>query len=179
MINYSKLFKEDVTNFKLKYMEEDKYYTPNVEELYCGYICQRLSENIWEDYICGNWHCAHDQDKDPLATSCVTLQYHNNKPWVRTKFLDKSDIESLGWINFHEGNRWSINQPILFICEKDNMMMSFDPKEYIIGISVKDPCKNLKGDKEVYDYPPSVGMFRGYCKSINELKIIMRFLKIN
>lgn len=97
---------------------------------------------------------------------------------IRVKYLDKEDIESLDWTNFHKNDMWRKDLPETFFAEIKNVMAGFDFENHIFWCTVKDPTKSLDGLKDEYDYPPKVGMFRGYIKNKSELKILMKQLNI-
>ena len=159
----------------------EKYYTPDIEDLYIGYECEifeRLAfspEKIWQKYICGDTHCAYDESFDPLYQQSVVLVYENNTPWVRTKYLDKSDIESLGW-NHTGGQLMSVGRKdfetkfhlLQFYCARvDNIGLS------TIKIMTKED-DFVMGSYRGYDRV----LYDGECKSINELKKIMQWFNI-
>lgn len=69
-----------------------KYYTPTIDEFYIGFEYERYIDSSWEelifdiDYEDENWN-------DLFHTNfCIA----NNT--VRVKYLDKTDIESLGFV---------------------------------------------------------------------------------
>lgn len=136
----------------------NKYYTPNVEDLYGGYECEILKDfysDEWIKYICGKTTCYHDQSSDPLVCQNVFLEYQNNKPYVRTKCLDKEDIEKCGWKMV-----WGEAQCSTFTIE-DMILTKFNDNRILI------------------DYSKNRRLFDGECKSINELRKIMGYLNIN
>lgn len=78
-------------------IEDKKYYTPTIEEFHIGFKYEFMNGNLWEesemtiqDYKCsgadyeiqGSWF------EEELLGGIRT---------VRVKYLDKEDIESLGW----------------------------------------------------------------------------------
>lgn len=72
---------------------EDKYYTPEMKEFHPDFEFQYKNDDGWQDCILGKNDLDHPelrQYKDDLMkiahASC------------RVKFLDKEDIEILGWI---------------------------------------------------------------------------------
>jgi len=77
---------------------ESKYYTPDIEELYVGFECEHTT----------NMSAFEINDTDRIYNSLLIIHelcdYINwsldeglNK-FVRVKYLDQEDIESLGWI---------------------------------------------------------------------------------
>lgn len=85
---------------------ESKYYTPSIEEFHVGfeyevfqkgqpynadYPLQEVTEPIWETYKIPDPFVGYRVDK--LLESCE----------VRVKYLDREDIESLGFENTDEG----------------------------------------------------------------------------
>ncbi len=72
---------------------KDKYYTPEAGELTIGMEVELLhSTNGWVKYI--------NPDIKPLDANSL-------KEGVRVKFLDREDIESLGWkLQYSENTMW-------------------------------------------------------------------------
>ena len=74
---------------------ESKYYTPDISEFYVGFEFEQIeivgksgySEEDWVTNICTPGFGAFDEDIDSLDDG-----------YIRVKYLDKSDIESLGFI---------------------------------------------------------------------------------
>ena len=71
--------------------EEAKYYTPTIEEFRVGF------EYEWSDNFprkIKNWRKALLNER---IYSLVIEEYKKNNQLIRVKYLDKEDIESLGW----------------------------------------------------------------------------------
>lgn len=140
---------------------ENKYYTPDIEDLRVSYICQnRLTGKGWLDL--------EILRKDALFISSFVKDLEIGN--LRTKYLSKEDIESEGWVKITSAlnkypNAW----------EKENHFLLFYPtKDNQIEIVMKDVTKD--------DYLENTSNGRGFagkCKSINELKIIQKLLNIN
>jgi hypothetical protein len=73
---------------------EDKYYIPSIEEFYVGFEYEGLV-----DY--------NVNDTTWVSKTCNNFMWHSNELWkllmkninsFRVKYLDREDIESLGWI---------------------------------------------------------------------------------
>jgi len=124
---------------------EKEYYTPTIGDLYFGYQFEYLT-------ISGEWvkHKFNGADMQ-LIQNCFTEG--NNKDTVRTKYLCKQDIIDLGFI-----------QDICFL--------------YMYKIPNTDLYFQLdKQTKEViissYSEEDNT-VFKGKCKSKNELKKLMK-----
>lgn len=93
---------------------ENKYYIPEIEELYVGFECEILSsygyqKGVWpkvlrEDTLTG-FELA--EIKDILRTT--------NGTSIRVKYLDQEDIESLGWEFVEEKIHYTFKQKDLFL----------------------------------------------------------------
>lgn len=78
-------------------MEENKYYTPEIEELYIGFECEffnHMQGKEWEKEVC---------DADTLSIALDTWE-HGTVKWgddfsqtFRVKYLDKEDLIELGF----------------------------------------------------------------------------------
>lgn len=134
----------------------DKYYIPEIEELHVGYECEIYS-NKWNSYIIPDkmYFLADNTENNTGGFNNFIFPILIKNAEIRTKYLDKEDIESLGW-NFdaykEDDYKYYLNSYILYFPYAD--------EEPIL-------IKDQKGT-----------LFYGECKSINELKTIMRLLKI-
>lgn len=150
-------------------LEQDKYYTPTIEEFHVGFeyeIIDLSSNNYQEDESKCKW------DKKIIEESNFYSSYKENslfesvlsyldKNRIRVKYLDKQDIESLGFkfltkvkekASAYQLDNWSLyndeNCELKIVKLNTNSILGYD----------------------VY--------FNGYCKSINELRKILEFLNI-
>ena len=79
----------DVIIYILNNMETNKYYTPSIEEFYVGFEFEILNRGIeWSKTYYGSSRLA-------LLESSISELI--NKDYIRVKYLDSSDIESLGF----------------------------------------------------------------------------------
>jgi hypothetical protein len=76
---------------------EDKYYTPSIEEFHIGfeYEHRENDRHSWQKYILCAQNIDCDNDGCPEPESPFTYQGINEN--FRVKYLDKKDIESLGF----------------------------------------------------------------------------------
>lgn len=70
---------------------ENKHYTPEIEEFYVGFEYQHWCESKWKNTKVYGW-----SDFEDIAYS-IPLNT------IRVKYLDKEDIESLGWTEYTHG----------------------------------------------------------------------------
>ena len=75
-------------------MESNKYYTPEIEEFHVGFEY----EFRHEDYIDNGWKRYDSPEFNHEREDCVPFN-SNKLNEFRVKYLDQSDIESLGWID--------------------------------------------------------------------------------
>lgn len=133
---------------------ENKYYTPNIEDFHIGYCnYEILSEYIWTK-------------QPPLDNSYDFNEVYNlfnegKNNFIRVKYLDIQDIESLGWVESQPLNNFDDVE--LNYYKKENYSLLFYEKLNYIFIS---DIKNYNA------------LFKGTCKSINELRKIMKWLNI-
>lgn len=139
------------------------YYTPELEDLRVGYIRQLKDipppENDWVDDVMSVYSCMEKEEEWLKEGS------------IRTKRLDKEDIESLGWVEIPTIYGEAFKYKFLY----KNYVLDFDP-EYgkNIGIKLKSPF----GERSLY-YEHRIVIYYGNCPSINELKFLMKLLNIN
>lgn len=127
---------------------ENKYYTPEKEDIRVGYECQ-VQEIEFAQWI------------NQIITKDWTLEGSNIYEYlewnnVRTKYLDKEDIESLGYNQILDSE--------CFIDSNRKLLLTFFKECNKITIFRKNgPIKVL---------------FKGTCKSKNELITIQKLLGI-
>ena len=154
--------------------EISKYYTPEIKDLYIGYICETPQGTIGK----GKWKTTIINSQLDWWKICdLSLP-------IRTKYLDKKDIESLGWIDITErliNKEWLVKFPntrkkFEIITELDNRWLILYPNHTIAIVAI-DICKEM--DKGTINYDSNSSReYQGECKSINELKLLMKWLKI-
>lgn len=149
-----------------------KYYTPEKEDFYYGYLYEHQCDEDKERWIqiISNGDVENELVKQPLLEGMI-----------RTKFLDISDIESLGW-KFQEiikGSfrieKYSISNTKIQGCDFDTwytLQVDFRYKEPAIRIYTE-----FRGGM-IYT-ESSTCIYNGKCKSINEFKKIIQWLEIN
>lgn len=115
---------------------ENKYYTPTIEEFHTGFEYETFVEdkNIWskETFYLNKSHID--------LVYFVSLIGKENVPKVRVKYLDKEDIESLGFRveqkplgSWHEGE--------FDVYNKDPELMDFEFE----NINPADPTISIQG----------------------------------
>ena len=106
---------------------KNKYYTPEIEEFCVGfeYEIQDIENAQWGVCICTPGFGAFDDDIDNLEDDRI-----------RVKYLDKEDIESLGWIFDKTSNKsqWKFH--------KNNIMLYYRSESKEIGFFTIDPSKS-------------------------------------
>lgn len=165
--------------------EQNKYYTPDISELHVGYECELSLQSSTGWYIFDfsgetptefipfpdgpfrYWSKVPIIEKEDLFNPGREIQVFidalkDNR--VRTKYLDKEDIESCGW---EENN-------ILKNNERNGYRKMFSNGAYFLA---HYPEKNIVWIQEMKTNF-GVTVFKGECKSINELRKIMQRLKI-
>ncbi len=134
------------------------YYTPEVEDMYLGYKyeqCHNDYEDIWtKEIVTRDWS---PQDAE------ISIDHGG---LIRTKYLDREDIESLGWILVAEE------------LKQYSHWCNFESKDWELSVQLNDKYfprhLNLSGRKHC----SWKGNIKIDCKSINELKILMKWLDI-
>jgi len=79
-------------------MEENKYYTPELNEFYVGFEYESFNEEykIWEKKVFPNdYICTESEDSPDL----VELFYSSLKD-TRVKYLNREDIKDLGFSHY-------------------------------------------------------------------------------
>lgn len=156
---------------------ENKYYTPDITDLFIGYELEYkniMQENIFKPEVC-------EQDMLNIAYSIweendyiETFENH-----IRTKYLDKEDIEKEGWV-FNQHGRGGL----LFSSPKNpHVRIEGDKFIYEEGYSAEYTYSLLLRDSKKIEISRYIEfknevIYKGDCPSINELRKIMKYLGI-
>lgn len=159
--------------------EKTKYYIPNIEDLFVGYQCEQfmniisaggeIADNKWFPMKLG---LSSLRIGDFKADD--VLYYKHNPETIRTLYLTKEDIEKEGWKNpevYRDGgtllySKKSKNRSYELTFRGENFMT---PSREIIITEVRKMMDRLIRDK----------IFKGECKSINELRKLQTWLNIS
>jgi hypothetical protein len=138
----------------------DKYYTPEIEEFYVGF---EYETSYLQDY--DTWK-KEVLEKDDVGYFHSIYFGDAVSTEFRVKYLDKEDIESLGW--FHKYDDFSFGE---FIKSKNeevdyHLTFDYDNKSLIVGLYNSE-------DTEFYD-----NIFIGNIKNKSELKKLLKQLQI-
>jgi len=72
-------------------MEDNKYYIPSINEFFIGFKYERLIIDNWKSFTMTDVPLFID-------TNAKVLKELLEDKWIRVKYLDKEDIESLGFV---------------------------------------------------------------------------------
>lgn len=149
-------------------METNKYFTPDIEEMFVG--CEFEMHDTW-----GDWKkliLTEDLLKNPM----VSLGSGNERaPWYwkfRVPYLTKEQIETEGWkyIAIY-GTDKNDNCTLIFEKSNDNHKYELSFHNYNTSILIEQLRKTV--DKTVREK-----FFKGKCKDINTLRKICKLLGI-
>lgn len=129
-------------------MIESKYYTPEIEEFYVGFEYEILNykTNNFEKII-------YPADYIEANIKPIQLLEYIKRGSMKVKYLDKEDIESLGWKYLNKNETF---------CYGVNEEWGLSHVKNIIEITYYGECN-----------------FNGIIKNKSELKKLMKQLQIN
>lgn len=153
---------------------QNKYYTPTIEEFHVGFEYERLAydEDPKGKHVTVKYPCEYIEYQQRLSALEESLK--TPKFGIRVKYLDQSDIESLGWE--YRSPDWTCPHLLWFTklnyksikSNKTDGNILFNPKDGWVLIS------------EEYDSSDeNKTRFAGYIKNKSELKVLMKQLGIN
>jgi hypothetical protein len=131
-------------------MKDKYYYTPTIEEFHVGFDYEWLRNTEWINFNIYNH----------IELMAILKAYREGKfEGIRVKYLDQSDIESLGWVN---GETHGVSGLVFNYGDKnDNWQIypNYDVQFYAI-------------------YSITGIIFQGFIKNKSELKKLMQQLDI-
>lgn len=159
-------------------MEENKYYTPEITEFHVGFEYEvKGSNNIEFTWFKTTYeNDLVNKTDDNFSINLSRFMYRLNHQTIRVKYLDKEDIESLGF-KYHELHNldYTVKQSILLFnrliySERDNkeieVKINYNTRNNwcLIYQSVNDDLDNTR--------------FSGYIKNKSALKQLLKQLGI-
>ena len=130
-------------------MEENKHYTPEIEEFHVGFEFERASVDC--NWIINEWN------KEVVNTNTCLKIIEKHIGFQRVKYLDKEDVENMGWKSHKEIQHY-------YKSPCDN---------FILRIKYEGVCIY------VYDeYTVDKLIFEGIIKNKTELKKLLKQLRI-
>ena len=145
-------------------MEKEKYYTPEIEDIRVGYECEMESSWGWQK---GKWpEILMTDTLSGFHVQKVGALKATNTGSLRVPYLTVEQIEAEGWIKVND------NTFVITSMKSDK----FDSNvEYSLTFNRPrlTPYINIDGADA------DSSCYRGMCKSINELRTIMKLLRIN
>lgn len=147
---------------------DNKYYTPTIEEFHVGFEFEKYDSRqaIYVDEGVTNWH-KHKYDTKSIRLSQIGS--HLFERTIRVKYLNKEDIESLGWV-YEKDLRDEYD-----ICFKKGSMI-LEYTELIKAIRIYYLVE--ASDDADFSYKRAEIIFSGTIKNKSELKRLMKQLGI-
>jgi len=149
-------------------MENNKYFTPDIEDLCVGYECE--INNIhgkWES-ITITFTNSNSFYKTDLAEVCLLVE----DKYVRVPYLTKEQIEAEGWEYKNRSTDLWFERKQIFLRKDgyhlENIKLQYGLHDYRLKISFV-----YVGDDE-----ESTGAYLGECKDINTFRKIIKLLEI-
>jgi len=151
--------------------KENKYYTPEIEEFYPGFEFEFHQElfnrNLTKPIL---------YDSDWVIRKFSISNYHSiinelldinlMKELLRVKYLDKKDIESLGWNN--------INDQSFLYQQEQSFELNIRTNGFSKKLGIQIYIMNLSDDYNIRN----PYLFDGYIKNKSELKKLMKQLNL-
>lgn len=161
---------------------DNKYYIPDIKDFHLGYKCEDFNAFIKGNYQYEEITLDENSDWEILMSD---QQYVNVN--IRTKCLDKEDIESLGfvkqsknwWIGYDDYLLESISGEIGYYLKATLHVDKTDNSAKILLHRYYN-CEDFwwKDRETALEEGDSKVIFEGYIKSINELKKVIKYLGI-
>lgn len=144
--------------------KENKYYIPDITEVYVGYELELMTSD--KGWVQGKFPEVLDKNHelDQFTDPFIKLAH----AIVRTRYLDQSDIEQCGW-------NWDGDKDY-----GQKFYKTIDNKYYILYTEWGDINITISEYRPNSDVVPSnySTLFQGNCPSINELRTIMKLIGI-
>jgi len=149
-----------------KEIEEQKYYTPSIEDIRVRYEYEVKMKD-------GSWNKQIIQRQYDLEYDWESLIFNQN---IRVLYLTKEQIESRGWLYKNNSGlaEWERTKPELYSARRIEMW----GENIIIDLVYHFGLKVLKLYANGKTKDNERCIFRGNCKDINTFDYIMKLLNI-
>ena len=138
--------------------EEAKYYPPETKEFHVEF------EYEWRNKGSNDWNTAKIKDPEQLADIWNTIYD------LRVKYLDRSDIESLGFNRIEECENYNNNESTYQKRVSDDeiycLVFHYDINKVTISVHDKDIKTNMSVERK----------FQGTLKNKSELKQVLKMI---
>lgn len=146
---------------------DHKYYTPDISEFHVGFEYEweraySTGDSTWVKHTCDVYENDHGAD----VIDVFRHEIINNS--VRVKYLDREDIESLGWNPLEKSGKYPLGH--LFELGSFTLVASIPPVEDFGGQGIHNMRCEIKISGDT--------VFDGFIKNKSELKKIMKQLEI-
>jgi len=134
----------------------DKYYTPEITEFYTGFECEFKNDqqdNTWRHVV---------SDIDLLGIVYDSYEHQDFSNEFRVKYLDKEDIESLGFEHYKRHAGTTTDE---FQSKESRYLITFDS-----NFSTKWNCTVI----DEVDFQ----LFHGFIRNKSEFKKLLKQLNI-
>jgi hypothetical protein len=157
---------------------ENKYYTPEISEFHVGFEYEEKSSGLWTPQIYNEFSPIinqeiineHDDRED-------TIELYLKCEAVRVKYLDREDIESLGWV--HEGTTVDDWYQLRFLERIDMALSNHGNRSFRMQHDFRTNQGVIITGYEFDDWSgDETTMYRGSCKNKSELKRLLKQLGI-
>ena len=146
-------------------MEEDnKYYIPDPSELFIGYIGEVGVAPMYDGDPGGP-----SMEKELTASDIVGID--DGDLYIQTRYLNRQDIESCGWVYKSSCENLKDNSQIKFFhLNRGTILKDTQENRWELRVENSYRIRITQG----YEWM----RFLGQCKSINELRKIMQLIGI-
>lgn len=149
-------------------VKDCNYFTPDIEDISIGYIAE-IQIPLQTSLFNGKYSEILSEFKIEPIRNGYDLEYIRANPSrIRVSYLTKEQIESLGWI--YTGKAIDI----WFKKEGSFQIGNWTSYKIVLHYGLQDHRLFIYADDTGTEHP----LFEGECKSINELKLISKWLNI-
>lgn len=154
---------------------ENKYFTPNIEDLCVGYECEyNFAKAYTNDFKFVKIGYKDDEGYTNELTDMIHL-IDDGAAAIRVPYLTKEQIEAEGWEYVKNTN--TVDVDICHIFNKNNYMLGWFPLINKIAVLVRDPSKAFDEKGILIEYN-NTERYTGSCKDINTFRKICKLLEI-
>lgn len=124
---------------------ENKYYTPNLEDFHVGFEYEVKEEKTFEKVV----FKITDIYNYPLINTILNLQEKVEDSYIRVKYLDREDIESLGWSYNEEFKYFRIREDFILLEYQNNEILIQEDGENLFWGKIKNKSELKKLMKQI------------------------------